>query len=149
MTDDTQKIIYQRAIALLARREHSQHELLLKLKKNGFDLDQIHFVLHRLVNEGLQSDDRFAENYVLMRARRGFGPLRIQEELRDRGIAATLVAQVLQAQEALWVERMLQVKQKKFGAHVSLDVPAKLKQMRFLQYRGFTHEQINTAFSED
>lgn len=72
----------ERAMNLLARREHSVTELKNKLLKANFDIDDIYEVIARLTETGLQSDERFAENYLRYRSQRGFGFQRIRLELK-------------------------------------------------------------------
>ena len=59
------------AVALLARREHSQSELRRKLSQRTYDERTIAPVLATLVEERLLSDERFAEAYIRSRFRRG------------------------------------------------------------------------------
>src|SRR5579885_2595342 len=73
---------------LLARREHSRRELAAKLKRHHPDAALIERVLSGLEAERAQSDDRFVSEYVRQRSEKGYGPLRIQQELRQRGITA-------------------------------------------------------------
>ncbi|HIL93525.1 MAG TPA: regulatory protein RecX, partial [Cycloclasticus sp.] len=76
--------------ALLARREHSQRELRQKLKAKGFDEDDIDLLLEELSEKNWQSDERFAESYSRSRLLKGFGPVRIQYELKERGVNAVV-----------------------------------------------------------
>ncbi len=59
-----------KAVALLSRREHSEQELRRKLAKYTDDVQQIDTVIARLQKENWQSDERFAENFVLFRQER-------------------------------------------------------------------------------
>ncbi|VAW48835.1 Regulatory protein RecX, partial [hydrothermal vent metagenome] len=74
------------AIDLLSRREHSSFELARKLAIRSFDALEIDEVLVKLRDEGLQSDVRFTEAYVYFRIQKGYGPIRIQADLKQRGI---------------------------------------------------------------
>ena len=47
-------------MGLLARREHSARELSHKLKSRDYDEVSIQAVIESLIDEGLQSDDRFS-----------------------------------------------------------------------------------------
>jgi regulatory protein len=130
------------AVNLLARREHSQQELCNKLKLRNFSDAEIKTILTALTKRGLQSDERFTESYIHMRANKGYGPLRIQMELQERGVAAEIISEYLNVGDPIWRERAVAVYQKKFGKKIPKDFSAQAKQMRFLQYRGFTLEQI-------
>lgn len=125
------------ALNLLARREHSQQELRAKLLVREFAREEIEQVLQILKKENLQSDARFAESYARMRINRGYGPLRISQELQQRGINNDLIAENLAQDKEFWLEKMNEVKHKKFGSKIPKDFVEKAKQLRFLQYRGF------------
>ena len=128
---------------LLARREHSQYELHRKLKSQGYTDNLILDVLRELAQESLQSDARFTENYLRMRVNRGYGPLRIRAELRERGITEDIISQFLNENDKTWVTLAEQVLIKKFGKTLSKDFKARAKQLRFLQYRGFNFSYID------
>ena len=138
----------QQALQLLSRREYSARELQQKLQ-GDHDPDQIETVLAQLQEQGLQSDARFAEMYVRHRQQQGHGPVRIQGELRQKGIAPDLVQEYLQDGDVDWFEQAKTVRRRRFGDAPPADARLKAKQMRFLQYRGFTSDQIRFALAED
>jgi len=138
--------IRSKALDLLARREHSRSELLQKLLERGFLENEIINVLDTLKKEGLQSDARFVECYISSRSRKGFGPVRIAMELRARDVEDELIKLGLQNEELDWIELAASVRQKKFGTKIPKDFNDKMKQMQFLQYRGFTSDQIKECF---
>jgi regulatory protein len=127
---------------LLARREHSFRELHNKLTQRFGDLPLIHSELERLREERLQSDERFAEAYLYSRARRLYGPLRIRAELRERGISDTVIAASLKASDIDWQANLRQLLDTRFAAGPAIDFKEKAKRLRFLQYRGFSADEI-------
>lgn len=131
---------------LLARREHSARELRLKLVARAFEPDAVEHVVQSLIDEGLLSDARFAEAYTASRLRTGKGPVRIRSELKQRGVAAVLIDVSLAGVDVDWCERAREVRARKFGATSPGDFHERARQSRFLQYRGFTGEQIRAAF---
>ncbi len=98
---------------------------------------------------GLISDERFTEMLAQVRRTRGFGPLRIKKELQEKGVAGELIDQWLDISGREWTNDIRRVRQKKFGAKLPKDFAERARQMRFLQYRGFTHDQIQRAFEHD
>lgn len=130
---------------MLARREHSSQELRRKLGFKGFDDAEVDEALAGLRQDRLQSDQRFIEALVRSRINKGCGPLRIQAELREHGIAEERIAQAVDANAEEWRERIEEVRRKRFGAARPGDMSERARQMRFLQYRGFTTEQIRSA----
>jgi len=134
------------AMDLLSRREHSRAELSNKLRQRHFDSDEIEAALDQLQSENLQNDQRYAESYVWHRRQKGFGPLRISHELRQRGINDTVADEVMAELEADWFEDMQRQRQKKFGNEIPVDYAEKMKQARFLQNRGFSPELVMRLF---
>ena len=133
------------AMDLLARREHSRRELLRKLSARVSDDVLLQEVLLQLEDEGLISDQRFAETYIRYRSSKGFGPVRIAAELRDKGIDENLLQEQIQSSDSRWYELAYKVKVRKFGEDVEAEPKGKAKQMRFLLNRGFVRDQVSNA----
>lgn len=136
-----------RAVNLLARREHSQTELRTKLLKAEFDINEINDVLDKLAAKDIQSDTRFAENYIRYRAQRGYGSQKINLELKERGVDKQTIVNAIEEAEIDWFDLAISARRKRFGEQVPDNIKDRAKQQRFLQYRGFTHEQINESFN--
>ena len=133
----------------LARREHSEVELRRKLAKRGFDAGLIETTLADLVAENLLSNTRFAEAFVHSRFKKGSGPQKIHAELRERGIDEGLIDASIAEFDQQWRERVREVREKRFGAGLPGDFKERARQMRFLQQRGFTSEQISGVFKDE
>ena len=129
------------AMDLLSRREHSCTELRRKLALREFAEDEIDQAVTALAAEGLASDLRFAEAFVAARVRRGQGPRRIQLELDARGVAETLAREPLASVD--WGAAVRAARVKKFGPELPGEFKERARQAKFLEYRGFTGEQIN------
>ena len=140
--------IRKSAMDLLARREHSERELIRKLATRGFDKDLIETTIVGLVADNLLSNVRFAESFVYSRFQKGSGPQKIHAELRERGIDDGLISDSIAEYELQWQELVRQVREKKFGTGQPQDYKERARQMRFLQQRGFTPEQISRVFKE-
>jgi regulatory protein len=138
---------YQRAVQLLARREHSADELRQKLAQQSHQSSDIDQAIDKLMSSGLQSDHRFAENYIRSRCNRGYGELRIKQELKQKGLSADLIEEGLNVIEVDWFTLASAARCKRFGEQIPVDLKERAKQQRFLQYRGFTHEQINESLN--
>jgi len=124
----------QRALDLLARREHSRAELARKLAPHG-EPDEIADLLVELERENLLSNFRFAESLALARAGR-HGSLRLKADLRNKGVPDALIADVVSVARGQDMSAARAVWQKKFG-HAPADTAERAKQMRFLAGRGF------------
>ncbi|MGD8784214.1 MAG: regulatory protein RecX [Thioalkalispiraceae bacterium] len=133
------------AMRLLAAREHSQHELRRKLSQKGHATEDIERAIEQLAAQNLQSDARFVESFVNSHRQRGKGPKRIRLELQQHQLAEGLVDEYLNERDDAWKESALEVKLKKFGEALPDDFQQQMKQAKFLEYRGFTHEQISAV----
>lgn len=130
----------ERALRLLARREHSRCELVRKLETAGFARADIAILLDDFETRNWLSDQRFAESYVADHRARA-GSIKLAYDLRQRGVADSVIDAVLSSNRDSEFERACAVWQKKFGA-AATDPSAKARQIRFLQSRGFVAEII-------
>jgi len=142
------KTVRKKAMDLLMRREHAVVELQKKLIGKDYDVDIVIEVVEQLANEGLVSDARFTEAFVRYRTNNGRGPQRIQMELRERGVDEKIQAAYLDARDVRWFDRAAQVRSKRFGDAMPEDFKERARQARFLQYRGFTSEQIREVLDD-
>lgn len=135
------------ALRLLARREHSRAELQRKLASRGLDGEGIETVLDSLEAQGCLCDERFADSFIRARMSAGYGQLRIDRDLKSRGVASELIEAALVFDDATWEGLAERVKTKKFGTEAPQAYPDWAKQARFLQTRGFTNEQIRRVLA--
>ena len=141
--------IRRAALHLLARRDHTLYEITEKLKQAHFPASDIHIVTTELIEANQINDLRFVENYLRQRRAKGYGPLRISMELEARGIKPEVIADEIKITDNAWVIDAQKTWQKYFKNKPPVDFKSKAKQMRFLQYRGFTREQIHQLFKND
>ena len=140
------RTLKQRAVAYLARREHSRAELAKKLSAHGTQ-EEIDSVLNSLQDAKLLSDQRFAAAFIRSRAER-FGVGRLRQELRQRGVEGELAEQELKTDDLpAEIERARLVWHKKFDGQPE-DAKAWAKQARFLQSRGFSSDIIRRVLKE-
>ncbi len=140
----TETALTERALRLLARREHSRFELRRKLlrqraPKSGSESEsksaresesdstnaaagdnatreaQVDAVLDDLARRGLLSDQRFADSFVRRGVDRGHGPLKIRAGLRSRGVAEDLVDGALTFSDDFWLDLARAAQAKRFG----------------------------------
>ena len=102
-----------------------------------------------LAAEGLVSDERFVEALLHVRRTRGYGPLYIRRELQDKGIDAGIIERWLDVGSRDWVEDVKRVYKKKYGGRQPASLTERAKRTRFLQQRGFTHDQIRQALGNE
>lgn len=134
------------AMNFLALREHSAKELKDKLARKYEQVELVEEAVKGLTEHNLQSDERFAQAFISMRQRQGKGPVIIKMELREKGVAAELIAQFVDDADSIWVELARDARCKKFRGAEPADHRERAKQMRFLHLRGFSGRHIQGAF---
>jgi regulatory protein len=133
-------------LRLLARREYSQLELLTKLSLKGFIRQDVQAVINILANQGLQSDERFAEIYARSRFNKGFGSLKVAYELKQRGIDDFDLQAVIMENFGDETQLINHVYNKKYVPTSKIPLKERLKRQRFLQQRGFSKNLIHVLF---
>jgi regulatory protein len=138
-----QPTLRERALRLLARREHSRAELGRKLAVHVGPEDDLEALLDDLSRRKLLSDERYAESRTHALSRK-FGAARIAHELRAKGLDKGLAERAAAAARTTEVERARQVWLRKFR-NPPRNREERAKQMRFLQSRGFSFDAIRAV----
>jgi regulatory protein len=147
----TEPTLRERALRLLARREHARAELARKLALHAESVEEVDAVLDDLVASGLLSDARYAEMRLSARGAR-FGNARLRQELPaagvDSAVAGNALAALAEAGDEL--SRAREVWRRKYGgAGVADDDAGRARQMNFLKRRGFSGETIRCLLRGD
>nr|WP_168710941.1 regulatory protein RecX [Ningiella ruwaisensis] len=145
-TDTQRKAIRHAITRMLSRREHSQFEILQKLKQKGYEARLSQSVLQQFINNKIQSDERYVESFVKSAYQRGKGPAFIKQSLEQQDIVSLNLESFLYSEEFNWFELAENVRIKRFGPEVPQNWDEQQKQKRFLQYRGFLSEHIQEIF---
>lgn len=132
----------KRVMGWLARREHSAQEVRQKLSRLACPSPVADTVVAQLAQEGLLSDDRFAEILSRSRFRRGFGPSRIQAELRRHGVDEETVALYGSMERDQLLRQAYQTMKKRFGERKPRNPREKAQRARFLSYKGYPADVI-------
>jgi regulatory protein len=133
------------ALALLAGRDFARNELAQRLLRRGYPAAIVATVVEGLAAQRLLSETRFVEQFIRQHAGRGHGPVRIRVELRDRGVADGDIEEGLDAAAEDWVRIARETRRRRFGLSPPGDYRERARQARFLQYRGFSAEQVRAA----
>ena len=124
----------------LARREHTRAELKRKLAARAEEGDDVDALLDDLTRRGWLSDERFAEQAARAKARR-FGPIKLAHYLRSKGVGDAAIASGLRVAGADGVASLEAVWRSRYKQPPG-DEREKLRQVRFLQGRGFAVDEI-------
>ncbi|MED5388815.1 MAG: regulatory protein RecX [Pseudomonadota bacterium] len=141
----TESELRQRAVSLLARRDHARRELETKLRNKVGEHPALPTVMAWCEEHGFIDDRRFAGFFVRSRIERGQGALRIRQELQLKGVESDLIAQALADVEVDWFALARDVRARRFREYPGKDQKEKARQLRFLQQRGFDAEQSFAA----
>ena len=148
--------LLDRAIRILAMRDHSESELRRKLSlpvmtKSGPEpsdaaAEDIDNVVAWCLESRYLDDARFARQFIASRGRKGYGPARIRQELNQKGISRGETDSAMGECETDWSRAAREQAQKKFGEPLPTAFAEKVKVQRFLLNRGYLMEDIQSIW---
>lgn len=160
---------------MLAIREHSHQQIRIKLAKKGFSEVSIESTIDYLVQENWISEARFCESYIRSKSSRGQGLKRILYELRQHNIDPSLIENAVIEESVDWLGSCKKVLAKKMNTlnvdfaseynnicesnkidEISLTTNQEFQHKQkyrtklesFLNYRGFSNEEIRSAMKD-
>jgi regulatory protein len=136
------------AVTLLAHRDYCSCELTARLTSRGFEPEAVRATIEELHTRRYLDDERYARQFVERGVRRGHGPVRIRHELGELGLKSELTEYAL-AEHGEWSALARQVRAQRFGTKPPATWAEKARQARFLQYRGFSNDDIRSALGFD
>lgn len=150
----TYQELYQYAIFMLSRRDYSTNELQRRIERRIRETEKdsptapecLPQVIERLLESQYLDDNRTIYSFFRSYLNKSYGPLRIRQELRLKGFPSEIIDRVLEETDTDWYALCQDLKEKKFGTGKPKDFKERAKQIRYLQYRGFTSEYINSLF---
>ncbi|MCH8055333.1 MAG: regulatory protein RecX [Deltaproteobacteria bacterium] len=135
----------KRAFKFLSYRARSEVEIRLKLTQLGFSQKITETTLEKLRSLNLLNDETFARGWAREKGEvRGYGPLRVERELRQKGVAQSLIGRIVQEtfgqQETK--ERAKKLLEKRFRGKDLSDRKTLHRAIAFLQRRGYRDSVI-------
>ena len=152
-----QNILYhikQRALSFLARRFHSERELLIKLKSKSYEERLIKLVLSELKEKSFIDDRIFANHFVEEKLnKKRWGKNKVRSALFNKGVSASIIDEAINLFNSVedQNEAALELVKKKYENLKSReDDLRKLKQklVSFLLGRGFDYEVSSSAVNK-
>ncbi|EFF6807753.1 regulatory protein RecX [Escherichia coli] len=125
--------LLDRAVRILAVRDHSEQELRRKL------------AAPIMGKNGPEEIDATAEDYervIASRSRKGYGPARIRQELNQKGISREATEKAMRECDIDWCALARDQATRKYGEPLPTVFSEKVKIQRFLLYRGYLMEDI-------
>lgn len=141
----TEQELYDYAVSLLAKKNYASgdmHRQLARLTENRGDIE---CVLRRLTDNHALDDARLLAYLVDKHVKKLHGPTRIKQEMRQKGFPAALIEQEIANREIDWYQLAKEARTRKFGDALPAELKEKSKQIRHLQYKGFTMDMIVEA----
>ena len=145
----TPEALWHCALGLLSRRDHSRLELAQKLRLRQFDQQLIELALDKLIDQQWLCDARFARIQVRQHVFKKHGPLRINMELKRKGVAEEIIEQALSEDETDWFELAKHCYDSRFRHREIEDIKDKAKRVRYLHSRGFNSDQVRYALEAE
>jgi regulatory protein len=133
----------ERALRLLAGREHTRSELARKLSRHAGPDDNLEQLLDDLTQRSLLSESRYAEARTRQLSRK-YGAARITHELRAKGLSKEAAETAASAARTTELARAREVWRRKFRTSPSTR-EERAKQTRCLQSRGFSFDAIRAV----
>ena len=135
---------YEKALTLLARREHSARELKSKLARKGLDATESASALADLQAKDFQNDARFGEMLVRSRIAQGYGPRWIIAELKTHGIVEAKARALIDAADPDWPALIRELVRRRYGAKPE-NLAERVKRANFLLRRGFDAATVQST----
>ena len=163
MDEKINKLILNKAVQLLAQRDHSSYELTnkiiqfftkkIKCSENEYyeQLNQLKIetadVIQYCTNQNWMNDTQYIEKYIVMRANKGYGRYKIAMELKQRGLSTDLIHELLRILDINWVYNAHKQLLKKFKQVNVKNISEKQKVTQFLVTRGYTQDDIKDVYN--
>jgi len=140
---------YDKALGLLARREHSRKELKTKLRQGGYEGEETADAIDRLGEQHYQDDDRFAEVLLRSRISQGYGPMRLRVELKSHGLADARIRELMDEAEVDWDTSAAAQLRRRYGSAGTSDPAERNRRAQFLLRRGFAAATVRRVTHAD
>ncbi|MBN8726111.1 MAG: regulatory protein RecX [Xanthomonadales bacterium] len=140
---------YDKALGLLARREHSARELKAKLAARGSNAGEAKAAVERLQDQQYQSDDRFAGSLARQRSGQGYGPRRIAAELKSHGVADAEIRAAIDGLDVDWPALATAQLRRRHGNAPVDTHEERARRAAFLLRRGFDAATVRAATRAD
>lgn len=133
------------ALRFLGYRPRSAAEVHNHLISRGYSPATAAGTLEKLHSLSYLNDENFARNWAVSKfTGRGYGPKRIEQELRAKGIGAALIRDVLReiCDPGCEADRARSLLKKKFDSQNLTDPKVVRRAVGFLQRRGYSSKVI-------
>ncbi len=143
------KKLYNRALYWLSKRDYSVADFQKKLDK-VCEIDEMkNTLLQQLIENDWLSEERYIKAFIRHKVSAGLGHYRIINDLKQHGIKSQDAEHWIEESNTDWFEQAKSTYQRKYGETEIQDHKERAKRFRYMQYRGFSIDQINYAISTE
>ena len=142
----------ERALKFLGYRSRSEAEIRTKLTQEGFSEKTIEAALEKLRSLKFVDDREFARSWARQRAAiRGLGPVRIEQELLEKGVVRSLSGPILKElfNEGSEKEKARALLERRFKTSNLEELRIKKRAGAFLYRRGYHRAIIAEILGEE
>jgi regulatory protein len=138
----------EKALYLLEHRDHSKKELADKIARTAASREAAQAAADRMEELGLVNDEAYARRRAKeLFERKKFGPMRVRQELRLKGISSELIDELLaEYEEESALENIRAVLERKYPQWQE-DEKVKRRAFAALQRMGYPYGQIRAGMS--
>ncbi len=140
----------EKALYLLEHRSHTKKELTEKIARTAASREAAAAAAQRMEDLGLVDDEAYARNFAKeLFLRKRYGPLRVKQELRHKGIDGELIEELLEEYQGMEDGQLLQeniqsILERKYAGWQE-DEKLRRRAFAALQRMGYGYEEIQQA----
>ena len=128
----------------LGRRDHSEHELRIKLSRKTDNQQWIDAVIDECYEYSYLDDHRFVLSFIRSAQNKGHGINRIQRDLQLKGITSQQCSECFRENDFDYINSATELLRKRYDERIE-NAHLKQKVMAFLQNKGHNFEHIFNA----
>lgn len=141
------KALKNRALYWVSKRDYSLHDFYQKLDK-VCEIDEMkHSLVEEFVRQGWLNEERYISAFVRSKIAAGLGLFRIKNDIKSHGVKPEKVVELTEHLEVDWFAQALSTYQRKYGNRPADDFKEQNKRFRYMQYRGFSVDEIKYSMS--
>jgi len=133
------------AIKILNKKDYTEFEIRNRLKHKKFNDENIDDIVSKLKSLKFINDERFAENFLFFKSKRGYGKKGIAYNMKLKGLSENIIDRVLGSfdeskfADSIFLKRAKEIKK---------DKNYKQKLFSYMLRRGFEYDTVSKLFDK-
>lgn len=140
----------EKALYLLEYRDHTSRELREKIARSTASPEAARAAVERMEELGLVDDDSYGRRYAKeLFERKKYGPMRVRQELRQKGIRPELIDELIDEYDdpEAFAEHIGEILERKYSGWQE-DEKVRRRALAALQRMGYSYEHIREGMRE-